>query len=84
MPPFFKLFLLNDAEAFFGYYPVVQHSVAISGEPVEIFDPMGKDATLFHFAVTDDPESIDSTYVRQSRQWFESVWGSVAKVLDTS
>lgn len=77
--PLFKLFLLNRMEAFFGFYPVTQHSVAISGEPVEIFDPMGKDAVLFHYSSTDDDTSIDSQYVEQSQRWFDSVWDSVAK-----
>lgn len=78
MAPLFKMFLLNGAEAFFGFYPVVKHNVAIAGAPVEIFDPMGKDATLFHFARTEDEQSIDSQYVEQAQRWFDSVWESVA------
>ena len=27
---------------------------SIGGDPVEIFDPMGKDVTLFHYAADDD------------------------------
>ncbi|WP_326566925.1 GntR family transcriptional regulator [Amycolatopsis rhabdoformis] len=77
--PLFKLFLLNEAEAFFGFYPVLQHSVAISGQPVEIFDPMGKDAVLFHYAKSEDVDSVDSQYVEQAQKWFNSVWDSVAK-----
>jgi DNA-binding transcriptional regulator YhcF (GntR family) len=77
--PLFKLFLLNGSEAFFGFYPVLQHSVAIAGEPVEIFDPMGKDAILFHYARTEDDSAIDSQYVDQAQKWFDSVWDSVAK-----
>ncbi len=77
--PLFKLFILNGSEAFFGFYPVVQHSVAISGRPVEIFDPMGKDAVLFHYATADDETSTNSQFVEQSKKWFDSVWDSVAK-----
>jgi len=77
--PLFKLFLLNRAEAFFGFYPVLQHSVAIAGAPVEIFDPMGKDAVLFHYATSDDQGAVDSQYVEQAQKWFDSVWDSVAK-----
>lgn len=77
--PLFKLFVLNEQEVFFGFYPVMTHAVAIDGSPVEIFDPMGKDATLFHWAATDDEDSIDTQYVTQARTWFESVWNSVAK-----
>ncbi|MFC7612386.1 GntR family transcriptional regulator [Actinokineospora soli] len=77
--PLFKLYLLNRTEAFFGFYPVVRHSVAIKGEPVEIFDPMGKDATLFHWAATEDPDAIPTQYVSEAQSWFDSVWNSVAK-----
>lgn len=79
MAPLFKLFIINDSEAFFGFYPVVKHSVALKGEPAEIFDPMGKDATLFHFALGDDEQSVDSQYVAQAENWFSSVWDSVAR-----
>jgi DNA-binding transcriptional regulator YhcF (GntR family) len=77
--PLFKLFILNSSEAFFGFYPVLTHPVAISGGPVEIFDPMGKDAVLFHYAATDDDTAIDSQYVEQAQLWFDSVWDSVAR-----
>jgi len=55
------------------------HTVAVDGVPVEIFDPMGKDATLFHWANTDDEDAIENQYVSQAQAWFESVWGSVAR-----
>lgn len=77
--PLFKLFLLNRSEAFFGFYPVLKHSVAVGGDPVEIFDPMGKDAVLFHYARSEDDSAIDSQYVEQAQTWFDSVWESVAK-----
>jgi DNA-binding transcriptional regulator YhcF (GntR family) len=79
--PLFKLFLLNREEAFFGFYPVVRHSVAIAGEPVDIFDLMGKDSVLFHYSATEDVTAIDSQYVNQSQMWFDSVWDSVAKAV---
>lgn len=77
--PLFKLFILNESEVFFGFYPVMTHAVAINGAPVEIFDPMGKDATLFHWAKTDDEDAIENQYISQAQAWFESVWGSVAR-----
>ncbi|MGH3611688.1 MAG: GntR family transcriptional regulator [Pseudonocardia sp.] len=83
MAPLFKLFILNGVEAFFGFYPVVKHAVVVAGEPTEIFDPMGKDATLFHFAATaDDEEAIDSRYIEQAKLWFDSIWDSVAREYD--
>lgn len=84
MAPLFKLFILNATEAFFGFYPVVQHAVAVNGKATDIYDPMGKDATLFHFAKTDDPDSIESQYVEQAKTWFDSVWSSVARSYESA
>jgi DNA-binding transcriptional regulator YhcF (GntR family) len=76
--PMFKAYVINETEAFFGYYPVVEHEVRTNGDKIATFDPMGKDAVLFHHADDGDPESVGSTFVAQTRQWFDSVWDSVA------
>jgi len=44
--PLFKLYLINNTEVFFGYYPVQEHTVKLDNEPTAIWDLMGKDATL--------------------------------------
>jgi DNA-binding transcriptional regulator YhcF (GntR family) len=77
--PLFKLFIINDEEAFFGFYPVVEHTVTIDGNPTAIYDAMGKDAILFPFVVGDEDNSHDALYVEQARIWFDSVWNTVAK-----
>ncbi|GAB3914932.1 GntR family transcriptional regulator [Kibdelosporangium lantanae] len=77
--PLFKLFILNGNEAFFGFYPVARHSVAVNGQPTEIFDPMGKDAVLFHYAKSDDESAVDSLYVEEAQKWFNSVWETVTR-----
>lgn len=77
--PLFKLYILNGDEVFFGFYPVVQHTVTIDGEEVAIYDPMGKDAVLFHRAITDDETSDASQYVEQACTWFESMWSTIAR-----
>jgi DNA-binding transcriptional regulator YhcF (GntR family) len=77
--PLFKLYVLNGEEAFFGFYPVAEHTVTIEGEPVAIYDPMGKDATLFHWAVTDNDTSDGSQYVEQAHTWFDSMWSTIAR-----
>lgn len=77
--PLFKVYLLNDRELFFGYYPVVEHTVTIAKKRVPIYDPMGKDAVLFHHAADADPESTDSQYVSETARWFESVWDTIAQ-----
>ena len=74
--PTFKLYVLNGTEAFFGFYPIVNHRVTIDGTATAIYDPMGKDATLFHFSIED--EDAYSEYVAQARSWFDSIWSTVA------
>jgi hypothetical protein len=78
--PLFKLYLLNDTEAFFGFYPVLEHMVLVDGSSVPIYDPMGKDATLFHFSSSDDDAtSSGPQYVAQAKTWFDSIWNTVAR-----
>ena len=56
--PMFKLYILNRTEAFFGFYPIAEHTVSLGGEPVPMYDLMGKDATMFHHEQGDDPPSV--------------------------
>ena len=79
--PLFKLYVINETEAFFGFYPVEKHEVTLAGERTGMWDLMGKDAVLFHHAGDVDPESMASQYVQQARHWFDSVWSTVAKPL---
>jgi hypothetical protein len=80
--PLFKLYIVNEAEAFFGFYPVREHKVTIKGESHAVYDLMGKDATLFHQAVSPDEDSTGTQYVEQARTWFESMWSTVARDAD--
>jgi hypothetical protein len=77
--PLFKLYVINDSEVFFGYYPVEKQDVALDGERVAMWDLMGKDAILFHHTAEPDPESMASQYVARSRLWFKSLWATVAR-----
>jgi DNA-binding transcriptional regulator YhcF (GntR family) len=77
--PMTKLYIINNTETFFGYYPVQEHTVSLDGEPTPIWDLMGKDAVLFHHAADADEESMASQYVKQSRMWFDSIWNTVAR-----
>lgn len=79
IPPTFKLYMLNNREAFFGFYPAVEREVTVGGKPVGIFDLMGRDATLFHYAVDEDEASHGTQFVESARLWFDSVWNSVAR-----
>ncbi len=80
--PLFKLYLINNTEAFFGYYPVQEHAVKLDDQPTAIWDLMGKDAILFHHSADSDPDSTASQYVAQSAMWFDSIWTSVAREPD--
>ena len=77
--PLFKLYLINERELFWGFYPVVKHDVTIEGQPVPIFDPMGKDTELFHHTATADPESSGSLHLSESARWFNSIWSTIAR-----
>lgn len=77
--PLVKLYILNNEEVFFGFYPVTKHKVTIKGERIEIFDLMGKDVPLFHHAVSDDDTAAGTQFVSASRAWFDSVWNSIAR-----
>lgn len=77
--PLFKLYILNDVEAFFGFYPISKHIVTLDGQPVPMYDLMGKDTTLFHYAIDDDPASMASQYVEQARAWFDAAWHTVGR-----
>lgn len=77
--PLFKLYILNGEEAFFGFYPVVEHAVAIKGQQVAIYDAMGKDATLMHFLSTEDPTATDPKFIEQAQIWFDTVWSTIAR-----
>jgi len=80
--PLFKLYMINSAEVFFGYYPVQEHTVQLDGTPTAMWDLMGKDAILFHHSADANPDSLASQYVQQSLMWFDSIWSTVARDLD--
>jgi len=79
--PLFKMYILNRTEVFFGLYPVAKHTVILDDQPVPMFDLMGKDTTLFHYAIDDDSASMASQYVEQARTWFDTVWDTVGRKL---
>jgi DNA-binding transcriptional regulator YhcF (GntR family) len=76
--PLFKLYIINGDEAFFGFYPVVEHALTVDAEPQTIYDLRGKDAILFHHSANDDDTSTGSQYVDQARIWFDSMWNTVS------
>jgi DNA-binding transcriptional regulator YhcF (GntR family) len=81
--PLFKLYILNNEEVFFGFYPVVERTVSIKGEPVAIYDLLGKDVPLFHYAISDDEAAAGTQFVESARVWFDSLWNSIAREYET-
>ncbi len=79
---FFKLYVINGADVFFGYYPVKPNKVVAQGEAIEIYDLLGKDTVLFHHSVNEGESSSGAQQVQQAQMWFESVWDTVARDFD--
>lgn len=79
---FFKLYVVNQQDAFFGYYPIRPNKVVAEGEAIEIYDLVGADATLFHYSVNEGESSSGSQQVEQARMWFESVWNTIGRDFD--
>jgi DNA-binding transcriptional regulator YhcF (GntR family) len=77
--PLFKLYILNNDEVFFGFYPVVERTVSIKSEPMAIYDLLGKDVPLFHYAVSDDEAAEGTQFVESARTWFDSLWNSITR-----
>jgi DNA-binding transcriptional regulator YhcF (GntR family) len=79
LAPLFKAYILNREELFFGLYPVVRRQVTLNEQPHEIYDLMGKDATLFHHATSDDDASAGSQHVEQLQNWFDTIWTTISR-----
>ncbi|MFJ7964404.1 GntR family transcriptional regulator [Streptomyces sp. NPDC096324] len=76
---FFKLYVINEEDAFFGYYPIRPNKVVVQGTPIEIFDLIGPDATLFHYSINEGETSSGAQQVDQARMWFDSVWTTIGR-----
>ena len=79
-PPLSKLYLVNDADAFFGWYAITSHKVRYEGKSLPVIDLMGKDTELLHFAAA-QPDQAASLFVAESRRFFEAQWELAARPL---
>lgn len=78
--PMYKLYVLNGVESLIGYYQVVEHSVEIDEEELDIYDTFGFRTKLFRSV--SGPESRDeqeAAFVEESQLWFESLWSTLAR-----
>jgi DNA-binding transcriptional regulator YhcF (GntR family) len=76
--PLFKLCVINNQEAFFGFYNAVKREIDLDGRGVEFYDLLGKDVPLFHY-VADDESSDGALFIDSARKWLDSLWNTVAR-----
>ncbi|SES20599.1 regulatory protein, gntR family [Streptomyces sp. yr375] len=74
-----KLYLLNGTEALFAYYTVQRGAQTIDQEHLEMYDAEGSRSVLFAFEQGAGPR--DTTFVRQSRLWFDALWETISSEL---
>lgn len=84
LAPVFKLYLINGREAFFGFYPIAEHTIRAGGGIHPMYDLMGKDSVLFHHSSHDADADIDAgasadLYLAQAKMWFDSIWATVSQ-----
>ncbi|MFB7436198.1 GntR family transcriptional regulator [Streptomyces microflavus] len=79
---FFKLYVINQGDAFFGYYPIRPNKVSAGGEAIDIYDLVGADAALFHYSTNEGDATSGAQQVEQARLWFESVWSTIGRDFD--
>jgi hypothetical protein len=81
--PQHKLYVINGHTALFGYYSVFRREIVFSsGEPADIYDSLGLTTPLFPFRNDPaNPESAESRFVTESREWFDSLWSTIAEPL---
>lgn len=80
-PPL-KLYLLNGTEALFAYYTLTQREEEIDHEKVEMYDTEGTRSMLFAFE--QGAGLRDTTFVEQSRLWFNALWETISVDLSLS
>ncbi|MFJ3040730.1 MULTISPECIES: GntR family transcriptional regulator [Streptomyces] len=74
-----KLYVLNGSEALFAYYTLSRREQEIDHEPLEMYDAEGIRSTLFAF---DQGGGLrDGVFVKQSRLWFDALWGTISSEL---
>ena len=76
-PPLNKLYLVNDSDAFFGWYSISKHKVRYQGKTLSVVDLMGKDSELLHFNGSQHDQA-GSAFVAESQRFFEAQWDLVA------
>ncbi|MFF2998580.1 winged helix-turn-helix domain-containing protein [Streptomyces sp. NPDC057950] len=74
-----KLYLLNGTEALFAYYTLARREEEVDHEYLEMYDVQGTQSMLFPFA--QGAGLRDTTFVEQSRRWFDALWETISSEL---
>jgi hypothetical protein len=77
LPPLFKMYVLNGQQVFFGLYPLAKHNIPIPGGSRDMYDLMGKDATVFRYSLASG-DAADAHFIEQAQGWFDSIWDSIS------
>lgn len=79
IPPVHKVFILNETEVFFGFYPIEESTVSLdNGDRIKIFDPSGTATDLLYFSKTGEESTQGAMVVENLRKWFNSTWDTIA------
>jgi hypothetical protein len=87
-PPLIKLYIINEATVFWGYYPIEQRRLTKAengGVPTsdEVYDLRGT-KTFMLGTRADGTRDIARYHVYVSNQWFSRLWDSVAALYSKS
>ncbi|MEU4876268.1 winged helix-turn-helix domain-containing protein [Streptomyces sp. NPDC021608] len=74
-----KLYLLNGSQALFAYYTVQRGEQTVGQESMDMYDAEGTRSALFAFERGAGPR--DTTFVDQSRRWFDALWDTISSEL---
>ncbi|MEV6763413.1 GntR family transcriptional regulator [Streptomyces sp. NPDC051105] len=77
-----KLYLLNDAEALFGYYMVMRREELTDSGTLDMYDAVGSESLLFSFEKRAGHR--DAAFVEQSQKWFDALWETITTDLTLS
>ncbi|MEC4015684.1 winged helix-turn-helix domain-containing protein [Streptomyces sp. H27-D2] len=78
--PTVELYLLNNSEALFAFYPVKKHAEEFEQDSVEMYDTLGMQSVLFALS-QDSPELWHATFVEQALLYFNSHWENITSEL---
>ncbi|KUM72249.1 winged helix-turn-helix domain-containing protein [Streptomyces curacoi] len=74
-----KLYLLNDDEALFAFYELARRQEEVDDESLELYTTSGPQSMLFAFRR--GAEQRDTSFVEQSRLWFDALWETITTEL---